>query len=101
MRRALIIASILLLIYPISFAAFYIAMLQSPEVFSGIMSKTSNVVFSMFPFKRMWLSARNGNLNIGDEAPDFSLETYDRKSRVQLSAFRGKKPVVLVFGSYT
>jgi peroxiredoxin len=49
----------------------------------------------------MWLSARKGNLNVGDEAPDFSLETYDNRSRVQLSDFKGKKPVVLVFGSYT
>jgi peroxiredoxin len=49
----------------------------------------------------MWLSAREGKLRVGDEAPDFSLETYDKKSIVQLSSFRGKKPVVLVFGSYT
>src|SRR5215475_3942388 len=58
------------------------------------MSKTSNVVFSIFPFRRMWLSAREGGLKVGDVAPDFSLETYDLKSRVRLSAFRGKKPVV-------
>src|SRR5262245_20081926 len=101
MRRALKIASVLLLLYPLTFAGFYIAMCQSPEIFSGIMSKTSNVVFAIFPFKRMWLSARKGSLKVGDAAPDFSLETYDRKSRVQLSAFRGKRPVVLVFGSYT
>src|SRR5687767_10216863 len=101
MRRALKIVLALSLPYPLLFAGFYIAMLQSPEVFSGIMSKTSGVVFSVFPFKRMWLSARRGSLNVGSAAPDFSLETYDRKSKVQLSAFRGKKPVVLVFGSYT
>jgi hypothetical protein len=100
-RRALKIALALLLPYPLLFVGFYIAMCQSPEFFSGVMSKTSNVVFSIFPFRRMWLSAREGSLRVGDEAPDFSLETYDRKSRVQLSAFRGKKPVVLVFGSYT
>jgi hypothetical protein len=101
MRRALKIALILLLPYPLFFVSFYIAMRQRPEVFSEIMSKTSNVVFAIFPFKRMWLSAREGSLKVGDAAPDFSLETYDRKSRVQLSAFRAKKPVVLVFGSYT
>jgi hypothetical protein len=100
-RRALKIALALLLPYPLLFVGFYIAMCQSPEFFSGVMSKTSNVVFSIFPFRRMWLSAREGSLRVGDEAPDFSLETYDRKSRAQLSAFRGKKPVVLVFGSYT
>jgi hypothetical protein len=101
MRRALKISLALLLLYPLLLVGFYIAMRQSPEVFSRVMSKTSNVVFLVFPFKRMWLSARKGSLNVGDVAPDFSLETYRRKSRVQLSAFRGKKPVVLVFGSYT
>lgn len=101
MRRALKIILPLLLLYPLLFVGFYIAMCQRPEVFSGIMSKTSYVVFPIFPFRKMWLSAREGNLKAGDAAPDFSLEAYDRKSRVQLSAFRGKKPVVLVFGSYT
>ncbi len=101
MRRVLKITFPLLLLYPLLFVGFYIAMCQSPEVFSGIMSKTSNVVFPIFPFRKMWLSARKGSLQAGDIAPDFSLETFDRQSRVQLSAFRGKKPVVLVFGSYT
>ena len=76
-------------------------MCQKPVVFSSIMSKTPGIVFLTFPFKTMWLSARKGNLNVGDEAPDFSLETYDKRSHVQLSNFRGNKPVVLVFGSYT
>jgi hypothetical protein len=101
MRRALKIAPALLLIYPLLLVGFYISMRQSPEFFSRVMSKTSDVVFLVLPFKKMWLSARKGNLNVGDVAPDFSLETHGRKSRVQLSAFRGKKPVVLVFGSYT
>jgi len=101
-RRALKIVLLLLLLpYPLLFAGFYLAMCQSPEFFSVIMSKSPNAVFMIFPFRRMWLSARKGNLNVGDAAPDFSLETYDRKSRIQLSAVRGKKPVVLVFGSYT
>ena len=34
--------------------------------------------------------------------PDFTLPTDDGASpRVSLSSFRGKQPVVLVFGSYT
>jgi hypothetical protein len=37
----------------------------------------------------------------GDEAPDFSLKSADGKQVVTLSTFRGKKPVALVFGSYT
>jgi Ca2+-binding EF-hand superfamily protein len=34
-------------------------------------------------------------------APDFSLKTQDGQQQVTLSSFRGKKPVVLVFGSFT
>jgi thiol-disulfide isomerase/thioredoxin len=37
----------------------------------------------------------------GDLAPDFSLSSLDGKDTVRLSDFRGKRPVVLIFGSYT
>jgi hypothetical protein len=39
--------------------------------------------------------------NIGAPAPDFSLDTQDGKGHIQLADFRGKKPVVLIFGSFT
>jgi thiol-disulfide isomerase/thioredoxin len=39
-------------------------------------------------------------LKVGDLAPDFTLSTAsDQDKQVTLSSFRGKKPVVLVFGS--
>lgn len=37
----------------------------------------------------------------GDIAPDFTLYDIDGKDSVTLSDFRGKKPVALIFGSYT
>ena len=37
----------------------------------------------------------------GDAAPDFALRTPDGKRTVRLSDFRGQKPVVLIFGSFT
>ncbi len=37
----------------------------------------------------------------GDMAPDFELTDSRGAESVRLSDFRGKKPVVLVFGSYT
>lgn len=37
----------------------------------------------------------------GDIAPDFELRDVNGKNPVRLSAFRGQKPVVLIFGSYT
>jgi hypothetical protein len=44
---------------------------------------------------------REGNLKVGDPAPDFDLKRLDGKGRVKLSSFTGKRPVVLIFGSYT
>jgi hypothetical protein len=38
---------------------------------------------------------------VGQPAPDFTLTTQDGKTTMSLSQFRGKKPVVLVFGSFT
>jgi peroxiredoxin len=40
-------------------------------------------------------------LRVGDQAPDFKLRTKDGRKDVQLSSTAGKRPVVLVFGSYT
>lgn len=38
---------------------------------------------------------------VGDEAPTFKLKSLDGKDEFDLAGFRGKKPVVLFFGSYT
>jgi len=38
---------------------------------------------------------------VGERAPTFELATLDGKAKVNLETFRGKKPVVLIFGSYT
>jgi hypothetical protein len=40
-------------------------------------------------------------LRVGDTAPDFKLQTMEGDRAVELSSFKGKRPVVLVFGSYT
>jgi peroxiredoxin len=37
----------------------------------------------------------------GEAAPDFILRTPDGKTKVKLSAYRGKQPVVLIFGNFT
>jgi hypothetical protein len=50
---------------------------------------------------------REGTLKEGDRAPDFDLDRLQEKGkekeggRVRLSHFSGKRPVVLIFGSYT
>ena len=38
---------------------------------------------------------------VGDLAPDFELRTADGLMTVRLSSFRGKKPVVLIFGCFS
>lgn len=37
----------------------------------------------------------------GAEAPDFELPRLGSDDHVRLSSFRGRKPVALIFGSYT
>jgi hypothetical protein len=84
------------------FAAVATAMLQTPERFGLFMRHApAPLVWGLLPAPRMWLWARKGRLQPGNPAPDFTLSTADRKSRVALSAHRGQRPVVLVFGSYT
>ena len=77
-------------------------MRQPPEDFARVMAKMPGpVVFLLFPFETLWTQARAGTLQVGDRAPDFSLQHVDHSGRVQLSALNSQKPVVLVFGSYT
>lgn len=47
------------------------------------------------------LGASSEGPEINQPAPDFILPTHDGKRQVRLSDCRGRKPVVLVFGSFT
>lgn len=44
---------------------------------------------------------QEGNLRVGDRAPDVALVGLDGKSTVRLADSIGEKPLVLVFGSFT
>ena len=77
------------------------AMRQTPEQFGHFMSKLPMPAYFVIPFETMWSRARRGSVKVGDQAPDFNLEAQDKSGYVRLSSFRGQKPVVLVFGSYT
>ena len=61
----------------------------------------AGIVLAADPPQRQRELPRAGELKVGDAAADFKLKTTDGKSEVQLSSFKGKRPVVLVFGSYT
>lgn len=101
MRLVVRIFCLLVGLYAALTAALIAVMYQPPERFAAVMAKTPPLLFPVLPFKPLWMMARSGSLEVGDAAPDFQLPTLDRKSEFQLSSFRGAKPVVLVFGSYT
>ncbi|MEZ5162988.1 MAG: hypothetical protein R2688_04405 [Fimbriimonadaceae bacterium] len=41
------------------------------------------------------------NLVVGQKAPDFELKLLGKDEKFKLSSNYGKKPTVLIFGSYT
>jgi hypothetical protein len=97
--RALLVA---LVAYVLLAASVTAAMLQPPARFGQIMKYVpAPLVWGLLPGPRIWMWARSGTLAEGDRAPDFTLQTADRKGTVTLSSHRGQRPVVLIFGSYT
>ena len=101
MKRVLTIVAVLTVIYALLCGVFFGLMLQPPDKFAAAMRHVPWPAWAVLPLKHLWLTARAGQLHVGDPAPDFSLETIDHKNRFQLSSLRGQKPVVLIFGSYT
>jgi hypothetical protein len=101
MRKLRAIFVSLLVFWLCFLGVIYFFMRQPPERFAAAIAKLPGPAFLLFPFQTMWFSARGGHLNIGDPAPDFRLRTLDKTAEVSLSSFRGSKPVVLIFGSYT
>lgn len=81
----------------------YVLMLQRPERLKSLFdSTTPRVVKMILPFRTLWLFAREGNLRVGDEAPDFTLPMVHSEHAMKvLSQEFERRPVVLVFGSYT
>ena len=94
------IAILLLLAYATLMGGL-LAVMRRPILFGRVMSHVPGPAFMVIPFKHLWFIARAGRVKVGENAPDFDLPTSDKKSRVQLASFRGREPVVLIFGSYT
>ena len=102
MKKILLRAlAVLAVIYLCAVLTLAWAMRQPPETFGRVMMHAPAVAYIALPFETLWLRARAGSLHVGDSAPDFRLRVLDQQDQVQLSSFRGSKPVVLVFGSYT
>ena len=62
----------------------------------------------MPPKEVLLLGLLTGEIGSGAEgpklnapAPDFTLKSPDGETTITLSAFKGKKPVALIFGSFT
>jgi len=102
-QRILLSSLVAIVVIYLAFGAFmWHTMHRPPEDFARVMAKMPGpVVFMLFPFETLWLQARAGTLNVGDPAPDFTLQKLDHSGPVQLSALTKQQPVVLVFGSYT
>ncbi|HEV8610068.1 MAG TPA: hypothetical protein VGS98_08380 [Thermoanaerobaculia bacterium] len=56
---------------------------------------------NVYGLARYGTQRREGDLQVGELAPDVSLVSLDGKSRVRLADSTGGKPLVLIFGSYT
>jgi hypothetical protein len=89
------------LVHALLSAALFTAMRKPPMQFASVMSKLPMVSMLVLPFESLWNIARAGDLKVGDLAPDFRLQTYDKSTWVQLSSFHDERPVALIFGSYT
>jgi hypothetical protein len=100
-RRFAAAGLVLAAIYGALTAGLFWAMCQPPNDFGRIMKHVPLPAMAVLPFRPLWMTARGGNLRVGDVAPDFALPTHDKSETVRLADFRGEKPVVLVFGSYT
>ena len=99
--KALRRIAVLALVLYVGALAGFLAVMRHPTLFGRVMRRVPEHAFAVIPFKQLWFIARAGRLKPGDAAPDFDLRGQDKKSRVRLASFRGREPVVLVFGSYT
>jgi hypothetical protein len=103
-KKTLVVALIAFaLLWVVGCGTIYWKMSQPPETFASFMAHLPGpVAFLAFPFETMWTRARGGHLRLGDPAPDFSLIKLDRSGSVQLSELTARRrPVILIFGSYT
>lgn len=100
--RALVKAVLLIaVLYAAILGAALGVMYQPPERFGSMMAHVPDVAFAIVPFRPLWFVARGGRLQVGDPAPAFELPSPDKKETIELASFHGRRPVVLVFGSYT
>ena len=87
-------------------AVVWVVVSLPPAHFAAIVAKlpTSEkpgLLFMLVPIGPLMMLARAGHLKPVNMAPDFRLPLLHSQETVELASFRGRKPVALVFGSYT
>ena len=94
---------VIVLVWAFASVALYRVMRRPPEQFARVMTRVPEpYAFLVLPFSTLWRHARAGALELGDPAPDFTLEKLEKNGQIQLASFAQQgRPVVLVFGSYT
>jgi hypothetical protein len=100
-RRLLFAAAALGLLWFAGVVAVYALMSASPGEFGRFMTGVPMPALMLVPFEPLWNHARAGSLRPGDLAPDFELAFHHGAGKARLSASRGVRPVLLIFGSYT
>ncbi len=100
MRWLIRVALLALVAYGGFLGLVYSKMTRPPLEFASFWAEAPSWATRTVPFPALWARARAGELEIGDEAPDFELDYHDHSGKMRLSELRGR-PVVLVFGSYT
>lgn len=65
-----------------------------------VIATTAMAAWAGAPNRRPEDRRREGDLKVGDLAPDFTVQDLQGKQTVKLSELRGK-PVTLIFGSCT
>lgn len=56
----------------------------------------------MYKEQKNWQTTHDARApKVGGMTPDFELQDVNGEHRIRLSEFRGRKPVALVFGSFT
>ena len=100
------IAAAVVMVYLAIAAVVWMVVSLPPARFAAIMSKlptsgNPGPLFMIIPIGPLMMLARAGHLHSGDPAPDFRLRVLHSQETVQLASFRDRKPVALIFGSYT
>jgi len=101
MKKYLWIAAVLMVVWAGYVGLVYAKMQAAPASFNRFMAGVPMPAMIVVPFETLWFRARGGTLQVGDAAPDFELKLHHGEQKVRLSASRGVRPVMLVFGSYT